>query len=460
MSLHASTGSLRSTSPPLTPFEGRFASNDSGSDHGTAIRIKNGDDDDYSQNDDYVDVLNMDSAHATLPNNSDLEPQQAPPRGRGRPRRDSVSAGGKKSKSNKVRKTERSLSPRGEEGLANGRRRVDSMEIDGLTTPGVVSPPSTPSIVISDQSDMADPSPLLMTSPPGQISLVEGDRSTPSGKRGNVNRTPPGRQRRNSSSSNNGILRKPSPEAPQLPPKQPKQASPTVRPRRTRKVRMYDPYSDKSAHPLSKPLQACMEILQELMDHEYGWVFNTPVDPISLEIPDYFDVIKNPMDLGTIKVGFILLENGCLNGIFNALRQTQLQSGHYETPEEFAEDVRLVWSNALTYNSEVVLPVLIRRVHHLSAEHLSFWLRRRTMCTFWQKNFSTRSNRPLPACNLIGTGIRNNISAKHHPASGTARPSNNPLQLLPQRQQLLRLSSQLWMSRKTVKKRIRRNGKI
>ncbi len=32
--------------------------------------------------------------------------------------------------------------------------------------------------------------------------------------------------------------------------------------------------------------------------------------------------------------------------------QTQLESGHYESPEDFAADVRLVWSNAMTYNSE------------------------------------------------------------------------------------------------------------
>ena len=31
-----------------------------------------------------------------------------------------------------------------------------------------------------------------------------------------------------------------------------------------------------------------------------------PVDPVALNIPDYFDVIKNPMDFSTIKVSFSL----------------------------------------------------------------------------------------------------------------------------------------------------------
>ena len=29
--------------------------------------------------------------------------------------------------------------------------------------------------------------------------------------------------------------------------------------------------------------------------------FAVPVDPVELEIPDYFDVIKRPMDMGTVK---------------------------------------------------------------------------------------------------------------------------------------------------------------
>jgi hypothetical protein len=32
-----------------------------------------------------------------------------------------------------------------------------------------------------------------------------------------------------------------------------------------------------------------------------AWIFHEPVDPIKLEIPDYIDVIKHPMDFGTIK---------------------------------------------------------------------------------------------------------------------------------------------------------------
>lgn len=31
------------------------------------------------------------------------------------------------------------------------------------------------------------------------------------------------------------------------------------------------------------------------------WIFEEPVDPVKLGLPDYFDVIKRPMDLGTIR---------------------------------------------------------------------------------------------------------------------------------------------------------------
>lgn len=46
----------------------------------------------------------------------------------------------------------------------------------------------------------------------------------------------------------------------------------------------------------------CKKTLRNLMKHEYGWSFDLPVDPVALEIPDYFDVIKRPMDFSTIMV--------------------------------------------------------------------------------------------------------------------------------------------------------------
>jgi hypothetical protein len=66
------------------------------------------------------------------------------------------------------------------------------------------------------------------------------------------------------------------------------------------------------------------------MSHQYGWVFNTPVDVVKLNLPDYFTIIKHPMDLGTIK--------------------TKIDTGAYSDPLEFAADVRLTFSNAMTYN--------------------------------------------------------------------------------------------------------------
>ncbi|OWZ16147.1 hypothetical protein PHMEG_00010106 [Phytophthora megakarya] len=74
-----------------------------------------------------------------------------------------------------------------------------------------------------------------------------------------------------------------------------------------------------------------MPLLTKLMDSEYGWTFNNPVDPVQWNIPDYFDIIKCPMDLGTIK--------------------KRLENEHYISVEAFAGDVRLVFENCIAYNS-------------------------------------------------------------------------------------------------------------
>nr|XP_027061596.1 transcription factor GTE4-like isoform X1 [Coffea arabica]XP_027061597.1 transcription factor GTE4-like isoform X1 [Coffea arabica]XP_027061598.1 transcription factor GTE4-like isoform X1 [Coffea arabica]XP_027061599.1 transcription factor GTE4-like isoform X1 [Coffea arabica] len=77
-------------------------------------------------------------------------------------------------------------------------------------------------------------------------------------------------------------------------------------------------------------LKNCSSLLDRLMKHKHGWVFNKPVDTVHLGLHDYFDIIKNPMDLGTVKA--------------------RLSNNGYKSPKEFAEDVRLTFQNAMTYN--------------------------------------------------------------------------------------------------------------
>lgn len=74
----------------------------------------------------------------------------------------------------------------------------------------------------------------------------------------------------------------------------------------------------------------CGIILKELMKQSCGWVFSEPVDPVKLNIPDYFSIINKPMDLGTIK--------------------SKLEKDCYSTIEEFSADVSLTFSNAMLYN--------------------------------------------------------------------------------------------------------------
>ena len=57
---------------------------------------------------------------------------------------------------------------------------------------------------------------------------------------------------------------------------------------------------------LSEHLRHCDSILKELLSKKhaaYAWPFYKPVDAEALELHDYHDIIKHPMDLSTVKVG-------------------------------------------------------------------------------------------------------------------------------------------------------------
>lgn len=74
-------------------------------------------------------------------------------------------------------------------------------------------------------------------------------------------------------------------------------------------------------------------IVSRLMSHttlNKKAIFNFPVDPAALKLPDYHTIVKCPMDLGSIR--------------------TRLHSLEYSSREAVVRDIRLVFSNATTYN--------------------------------------------------------------------------------------------------------------
>ncbi len=76
----------------------------------------------------------------------------------------------------------------------------------------------------------------------------------------------------------------------------------------------------------------CLPIIQTLIDDQFGWVFHDPVDPVTLGLPDYFDVVKTPMCLELVK--------------------KKLENAIYNDTESFARDTCLVFENAILYNGE------------------------------------------------------------------------------------------------------------
>lgn len=62
----------------------------------------------------------------------------------------------------------------------------------------------------------------------------------------------------------------------------------------------------------------------------YAWPFYQPVDAELLGLHDYHEIIKKPMDFGTVK--------------------QKMDNREYRTPQDFAADVRLIFTNCYKYN--------------------------------------------------------------------------------------------------------------
>lgn len=92
-------------------------------------------------------------------------------------------------------------------------------------------------------------------------------------------------------------------------------------------------YTSKSRKKLKPELQFCDEVLTEITSAKHFTInqfFLEPVDPVALAIPQYYSVIKKPMDFGQIS--------------------RMLHSGEINSVKEFDKNVRLIFDNCFQFN--------------------------------------------------------------------------------------------------------------
>ncbi|OIW25758.1 Bromodomain-containing protein [Coniochaeta ligniaria NRRL 30616] len=92
-------------------------------------------------------------------------------------------------------------------------------------------------------------------------------------------------------------------------------------------------YDVKKKNKLPLELRFCREVLDELVKgrhHDINQFFMVPVDPVALQIPNYYKIIKKPMDLQTVG--------------------EKLNHGQYNNSREFERDIQLIIKNAVMFN--------------------------------------------------------------------------------------------------------------
>lgn len=86
----------------------------------------------------------------------------------------------------------------------------------------------------------------------------------------------------------------------------------------------------KEISPAKAELRKYKSVLEKLTNHPSYYAFGVPVDPVLLQIPTYFDIVKKPMDFGTIR--------------------KKLDSNKYANADQLLKDAKQVFINCYLFN--------------------------------------------------------------------------------------------------------------
>ena len=76
-------------------------------------------------------------------------------------------------------------------------------------------------------------------------------------------------------------------------------------------------------------------VFKAMWNHKFAGAFKQPVDAVKLGLPDYHQIVKKPMDMGTIK--------------------KRLEHGWYTKAEQCIQDFKQMFTNCFMYNPPGIL---------------------------------------------------------------------------------------------------------
>lgn len=115
----------------------------------------------------------------------------------------------------------------------------------------------------------------------------------------------------------------------------------------------------------------CLNVLDKLTSYGISCMFLTPVDPERDQCANYFDVIKHPMDLQTVR--------------------KKLESNKYATVSQFKDDVNLIWENAYRYNGKKSIVSLLARQLQTIFKEITEFLTNNEICD-WANQLESIKN--------------------------------------------------------------------
>ncbi|KAI8335708.1 hypothetical protein BC941DRAFT_62295 [Chlamydoabsidia padenii] len=221
---------------------------------------------------------------------------------------------------------------------------AQSVETSQLTSPSRPSQSLTPSQPLQQSLPIHPPQKLHRSEPPPSSQTTQTQPTAtqlqPKHSVQSFSQPPPSPQRLQTSKSQaSTLVQSPKHQRPHGSEPPPTTVRPQPPPTVNQEPTVHHRPAPTSMPPTSAPTSVprtrtikdiCTSILTKTMESRHAFEFLRPVDPISQGIPQYMEIIKRPMDLGTVK--------------------TKLANDQYMSVQQFDDDIRLMLSNCYKFN--------------------------------------------------------------------------------------------------------------